>query len=365
MRLLGIVLVLLVLSGLAVVMIEQNRVGSITIKARMANLDLIREASRAFQPLPAQRPIVFPADLGSHPEQQTDGWFYSGYLTDENGRQYGLQFALLRFGLSRGLRQGDSEWTTNQIYLANFGLTDVSGGVFMADERFARGNNRLAGAENAPYRVWVENWSAAETAPGQTRLKTANVDVTLIQSRAAVWPANAQNLTYYLIPAGQAQGVITTTQGAVAVSGYMGQYHVWGNLDLGAMVGWYLVWLRLDDGRELVYFKAQTDEQAAAGDEILLSDMALLTDEYGQMQFLSPDTMQLTPTAFWQSQVSQINYPSTWNLTIPDQDIDLEITPLLDDQEHRHYLTYWKGLVSARGSQSGYGYVEMTGQKIR
>jgi predicted secreted hydrolase len=65
---------------------------------------------------------------------------------------------------------------------------------------------------------------------------------------------------------------------------------------------------------------------------------------------------------------SGAEYPSKWELRVPSRSIELTITPLIPDQEHRTSILYWEGAVSAKGSindkpVSALGYVELTGYK--
>jgi predicted secreted hydrolase len=369
-RLLGIIIGLVILSGVIIITFEQAG-SDIKLTARMADLDLIREASRSFDPVSPGKPLIFPDDLGDHPQQQTDGWFYSGYLTDEAGQQYGVQLSFVRFGLSRGVARGDSEWNTNQIYFANFGLTDVTGQTFSYDQRFSRGNDRLAGADSAPYRVWVENWHASEVSPGKVQLKANNIDIALDlileQTKPVVGldnPNQEQAVTYYVLPDNYAQGVITTPRGAFTVTGHIWQYHMWGNLNFGPVAGWDLFWLQLDDNREIIFFDVRREENPLTDstEEILLFDQVLLVEADGQAQFLPPEAVAASTVRYWKSPESKVEYPVEQYLSLPDQELDLHLKPLLDEQEFSRYFTYWKGIVSVEGSQRGYGYVELTGR---
>jgi predicted secreted hydrolase len=369
-RLLGIIIGLVILSGVIIITFEQAR-SEIKLTARMADLDLIEEASRSFDPISPEQPLVFPDDLGDHPRQQTDGWFYSGYLTDEAGNQYGVQLSFARFGLSRGVATGDSEWNTNQIYLANFSITDVMGQTFDYDQRFSRGNDRLAGADSVPYRVWVENWYAREVSPGQIQLKANNTDIALDlileQTKPMLEPDHRpqeQVITYYTLPDHYAQGVITTPRGTFTVTGHMWQYHVWGNLNFGPVAGWDLYWLQLEDNREIIYFDVRRKENilSDSAEEILLFDQVLLVEPDGQAQLLPPEAVETSTVRDWESPESKVGYPVEQYLSLPGYGLDLQLKPLLDEQEFSQYFTYWKGLVAVEGSHRGYGYVELTGR---
>ena len=60
-------------------------------------------------------------------------------------------------------------------------------------------------------------------------------------------------------------------------------------------------------------------------------------------------------------------YPSRWQLRATGAaPFELDVTPLLADQELRVLVRYWEGAVAVRGTRSGrpvtgYGYLEMTG----
>jgi predicted secreted hydrolase len=70
--------------------------------------------------------------------------------------------------------------------------------------------------------------------------------------------------------------------------------------------------------------------------------------------------------ATWTSPHSKIRYPSSWRLSVPDQQLELDVVPLINDQELNVSVRYWEGAVSVKGTKngrpvSGQGYVELTG----
>lgn len=113
--------------------------------------------SRAVEPYDWQ----FPQDYGAHPEFQTEWWYYTGNLADENGRHFGFQFTIFRRAISPNVIDSASEWRSNQLYMAHFAITDVDGEQYFHEQRFSREGADLAGAECTPRcAVWVENWAA-------------------------------------------------------------------------------------------------------------------------------------------------------------------------------------------------------------
>ncbi len=68
----------------------------------------------------------------------------------------------------------------------------------------------------------------------------------------------------------------------------------------------------------------------------------------------------------WRSPLDGAQYPSGWWLEVPSRSLDLEIRPLIPDQELQLTFRYWEGAVVVRGRGSegpveGKGYVELTG----
>ena len=52
---------------------------------------------------------------------------------------------------------------------------------------------------------------------------------------------------------------------------------------------------------------------------------------------------------------------SGWTLRIPTLALEIDIRPVMANQELDTIVRYWEGAVDVRGSHSGRGYVELTG----
>ncbi len=72
----------------------------------------------------------------------------------------------------------------------------------------------------------------------------------------------------------------------------------------------------------------------------------------------------------WQRPRSGAKYPSRWRIRVFPLQLDLEISPQLNDQELRltrsMQVSYWEGSVKVKGHKArrpveGVGYVELTG----
>ncbi len=326
------------------------------------------------------RPLSFPADYGPHPDFQTEWWYYTGNLAGEDGRHFGYQFTLFRRAMQPPAERAarDSDWGADQIYMGHLALTDVAGGRFHAFERLARGAAGLAGAQAAPYAVWLEDWRVEDVPgqPGVTHVQAAAgdvaIDLLLTDAKGPVLqgdqgysqkgpdPGNAS--TYFSLTRLASQGTVTVGGVAYPVEGLSWQDHEFSTSALAAnQVGWDWFALQLDDGSELkVFHIRQTDgsvDPFSAGSFV---------DAAGNVTRLQRDDFQITVRDTWRSPHSGAEYPARWTIAIPRLELRLELEPWLADQELNVSYSYWEGAVQVRGERagqpvSGNGYVEMTG----
>jgi predicted secreted hydrolase len=262
--------------------------------------------------------------------------------------------------------------------MAHFALTDISSRKFRSFERLARGSVGLAGAEHAPFRVWLENWSAASTASDflPLRLRVGEEDVALdlelrsekpivLQgdrglSRKSATVGNASY--YYSLTRLGATGKLSIGGREVPVRGSAWMDREWSTSALGEdQVGWDWFALQLDDETELMFYQLRREDGSADP----ASAGSFVTAD-GNLHRLRRSDVELRVTASWLSPHTGASYPSGWRLQVPSRQIDLEIRPLLSDQEWHRTFQYWEGAVRVTGTSdgrpvAGRGYVELTG----
>jgi predicted secreted hydrolase len=270
-----------------------------------------------------------------------------------------------------------SACATRQAYLAHFTITDVAGKRFRSFERWGRGALGLAGAQADPFRVWIGDWSAtAESDTFPTRLHAAQSDATLdlllqegkppvLQgdrglSQKSAEPGNASY--YYSLPRMPATGAIHLGNESFQVTGAAWMDREWSTSSLGKdQIGWDWFALQVSGGREIMLYQLRrqngTADPASSGTVI---------GPPGETRRLGLADFSLTVLERWKSPRSGAVYPSRWRLRIPAEGLDLDIAPLLADQELDVSFRYWEGAVAITGTRQGEpvdgrGYVEMTG----
>lgn len=322
------------------------------------------------------REFTFPEDHGSHPEFRTEWWYFTGNVFAANKRHFGFELTFFRMALSPPeLFRGASAWATQQVWMAHFALTDTKSQTFSAGERLSRGAIETAGATASPFRVWVEDWSA--TAPSGTleeglRLQAAlpegSIDLRLQVLKSAVpqgdrgldakgaAPGNASY--YYSLPRFTVAGGVN----GETVEGLAWMDREWSTSALeDGIVGWDWFALQLSDGSDLMLYRLRND----AGDTAPYSGGSLVESDGAVLRF-GADEFVTRAAGHWTSPSSGSRYPVHWTISIAHLNLELEIAPLLEDQELELSVRYWEGAVRVSGSArgltvTGYGYLELAG----
>lgn len=358
--------------------------------ARQAVVDALRGSGGAgFERAERPRPFEFPEDHGPHEAFEVEWWYFTGHLATAEGRRFGYQLTFFRRALAPPARPDEppraSRWATRQVYLAHFALSDVDGGAFHAAERTARGAAELAGARAAPFRVWVAEWSAERAGnPVEAtellplRLTAADgevgIDLELRTDKPMVFHGDrgwsqksgeAGAASYYFsFPRLETSGQVTVGASRFGVTGTTWMDREWSTGSLGSdQIGWDWFSLQLDDRRDLMLFelRSRKGEPTRAG---------TLIDKGGSGRSFVPPAGALEVLDHWTNAQTATRYPARWRWRLPEFGFDLEIRPLLANQELDLGFRYWEGAVEVTGTSNGEpvtgrGYVELTGYGSR
>ena len=348
-----------------------------TPESRLSEL-LSGDGDAGFEKALEPREFVFPGDHGPHPGFRNEWWYVTGNLDGDGGRRFGFELTIFRFALTPSLPATESEWRSNQVYIAHFAVTDADRERFFAAERFSRGALGLAGAKALPFRVWIEDWeiAAEETgAPERWRLRASDpgfsVDLELASAKPPVLngdaglsqksaePGNASY--YYSMTRWLTDGSLQLGDDTFRVTGLSWLDREWSTSALGAdQLGWDWFALQLSDGSDLMFYNLRkldgSQDAQSAGTWI---------DTDGRSLHLGRDDVEITVTDTWESPQGGV-YPSAWTLRAPGQGLDLRIRPVMADQELFTTVRYWEGAVDVEGERdgrpvTGRGYVELTG----
>jgi predicted secreted hydrolase len=322
--------------------------------------------------------FTFPLDHGPHNPYRSEWWYFTGNLKNPQGRKFGYELTFFRFALKPETSESKSAWRSNQMYMAHLTLTDVEKGRFYTDERLSRAGNDLAGASAKKYQVWLYDWSAKTEGevdfPLRLKAKSDDfaIDLLLTSQKSYVLqgdqglsqksrePGNASY--YYSYPRLETEGAVSVAGEQFSVTGASWMDREWSTSALSdEQSGWDWFALQLSDHSELMFYQLRRKDgqpDSNSSGSFLLADNTKISLKEHDVTIKNLDS--------WKSPHSKITYPSHWRLTIPVQNLEVEIVPLINDQELNVSYRYWEGAVSVNGTKngkpiSGQGYVELAG----
>ena len=346
-------------------------------------LSVLRDTAQpGFAQAERPRQFEFPQDHGPHPLFRHEWWYLTGQLQGAAGATFGFELTVFRLALRPPdpAAAPQSAWAARQLYVAHFAISDVERGGFFSSTRYARDALGLAGAAAQPFALQVADWSVSQApAPGGAALHwllqaadgdyQLQLDLSSDQppvlngvaglSRKADAPGAASY--YYSMPRLKALGHITRQGAAMPVSGLAWLDREWGSGALGPnQQGWDWFALDLSDGSALMFYALRDRDgqrDAHSAGTFVAAD--------GRVTPLANDDVQIQVQRQWTSPRGG-RYPAQWQLRVRSLDLQLQVSPLLADQELSTQPRYWEGAVRVAGQRRGaavaaQGYVELVG----
>lgn len=303
-----------------------------------------------------QRPqelISLPADDAPH-EHYTEWWYYNGHLQAQDGKRYSFHYVLFVINRLAGHT------------VAHASLVDhTSGKHFALQQRTAgKPNRQMLDGFDFSFGHWKMAGSngidriALEAPEFSLDLTLENINPPVLHGKTGLLDfKQAGSSYYYSRPRMRVTGTAGLAGQSQLVSGEAWFDHQWGDFRVTALA-WNWFAIQLEDGRDLMLFELFTPQ----GEKVA---------HFGTLSGRGPDVtlekkdFAIEVTERWKSQRTKIDYPMGWRITVPRQNLDLTLKPIVKNAEfdgrQSSYLIYWEGPIEVSGSQSGKGYVEMSG----
>lgn len=339
-------------------------------------------ASNAPQPLPGMVPktLVFPRDLGSHPDFAIEWWYITGHLSagaEVGAPKFGFQLTFFRsrVATTQGLR---SAFAAKQLLFAHAAVTDVAGKKLLHDQRIARAGFGVAQVSELDTAVNLRDWSLVR-AGGRYQAEVTGDEIqfslTLTETQPLLLqgdqglsrkgPDPAQASYYYSLPQLKAAGSLKIKGQALPVQGTAWLDHEWSQALMPPQaVGWDWIGMNLHDGSALTAFRLRDK----AGQAVWAGGSFRPEPASGQAvaRIFKADEVQFSALRRWKSPLSQADYPVEWTVRTPSG--TYTVKAVLDNQELDSRSStgaiYWEGLselLDNQGQSVGRGYLEMTG----
>ncbi|MCG9751698.1 carotenoid 1,2-hydratase [Vibrio brasiliensis] len=316
--------------------------------------------------------ISFPADHKAHSDFRHEWWYLTANLTDEEGNALGVQWTQFRFAASP--TQNDAEenktvWQSQQIYMAHSAVTAQD--THYADEKWSRDQRQLAGVDVSPFRVYLDDWqwtsSSADLFPATLNVDSQQFGYSLTLTSSAPYQKQGQQgfstksadglvaSYYYSQPFIDVSGQVTIDGRTHQVTGKGWIDREWSSqFLLDSQQGWDWFALRLNEETSLVVFQLRDSKTGQAN-----YSHAKLMYKDGSGETVEQQDIRLQATK--QTQVEGRPYPTEWQLSLPDHQIELTVSALNPNARMPLSVPYWEGPVIIKGSHSGSGYMELTG----
>jgi len=321
----------------------------------------------------------FPRDYFSHPDFQTEWWYYTGNVKSVDGHRFGFELTFFRHGVSRD-PVNTAAWHINDVYLAHLALSDLDGGKFYHAERTNRAGPGIAGTSETLARIWNGNWQIHWEGDDQKlqglderfqfhlRLHSEKLPVIHGENGVSQKAEGAGRASHYISLTRLAtSGYIELAGKRFEVSGTSWMDHEFFTHQLESdQTGWDWLSLQLADHSELMLFHIRRKDGS-----IDPYSAGTYVNANGRTVHLKASDFNLQPVAEkWTSPVTHATYPIHWIIALPKLGIALEAKTPLASQELTGKTTiapnYWEGAIALTGTRDGkllegVGYLEMTG----
>jgi predicted secreted hydrolase len=312
--------------------------------------------------------LMFPADLGAHPEYRIEWWYVTANLMDSGGGIYGAQWTLFRQAMAPGAEQ--EGWANQQVWMGHAAVTRAD--THRTAETIARGGIGQAGVDAKPFRAWIDSWEMhgldgmSDTTIAPLELKASGADfnyaLRLDAERPLVLQGDAgyskksergQASYYFSQPYFKASGTIAIDDKPVQVMGSAWMDREWSSQPLASdQTGWDWFSLHLQTGEKLMLFRLrQADGRNYFSGNWIGPD--------GKSSQIASADINMTPTA--STEIEKRKVPTSWSIAVASRGLKIESTPLNANSWMGTSFPYWEGPISFHGSHTGVGYLEMTG----
>lgn len=332
----------------------------------------------------------FPRDHHAHPGFKTEWWYVTGHLETSAPapRRFGYQITFFRIGLAPTRPPGRSTWASADLVMGHAALTEIDGKRHHLAEVLHRATPLLGGFPppgTGDLLAWCRpppgtpgRWTFSRAgegfafAAGDAHEGFA-LDLTLRPEKPRVFQGpngysrkgegrDAASMYYSYTRLGTA-GTVRLGDATYPVTGSSWLDREFASNSLGEhQRGWDWFALQLEDGRDLMLYVLR--DAAGKVDHA----RGTVVSPAGAATWLTAADFGIEVLGRWTSPGTGATYPARWRLRVPGHGLDLEVLPLLADQENRPRrlpdLHYWEGAVDVRapgGEPAGRGYVELTG----
>ncbi|MEP6946200.1 MAG: lipocalin family protein [Acidobacteriota bacterium] len=330
---------------------------------------------------PSDGIVKLPDDLFAKPDVQTEWWYYTGHCRTPSGREFGFELVFFKRRTDRDkLGIVPMSALANPMYFAHFAISDVTAGTFRYEHvrSFGLPFDVPVSMSVTACDIQLGPWSLREVA-GKHILHATFKDGTVFDavldpgkpivlngeggSGITKKKAGASNHFSYtrMDVSGQlaTRGEIETFTGKAWMDREFGSWEQ-GNWD------WFSI--QFDDDTELMIYQFKSEDGGMHG-----PSTGTFVHPDGTCEYLERKDFEIDVLSTWTSPRTKAEYPSGWHVSVTSLGIDIEIAPLIEDQEldtrGSTMIVYWEGACKVTGTRCGQvikgrAYVELVGYDL-
>lgn len=317
------------------------------------------------------KPIKFPEDGQAH-DTIIEWWYFNGHLRDTEGNQYAFMDCLFKADIKKVNIPFLSHIPFKTVYFTHSILSDIAKQKSYLDiqniaivskdsftKPFLFVNYTDLNIINGYFNSVIE-----EVTPFCYHLKTENFDLTLQSVKSPLLESGSGFVTvcgkesyYYSLTNLRVLGNIKIDKQDIEVTGKAWVDHQWA--DVGYTNDkWSWFSIQLDDNIEIMCCEYDDGKHRDYLIDISYPD--------GRQESLKK-LLLLPGKRIWESEKTKARYPLSWRIEIPERNIKLEVSALIEKQEMIFgSINYWEGPIAVNGSVgdkkvTGIGFMELVG----
>lgn len=326
--------------------------------------------------------VNLPRDLYAHHNVQTEWWYYTGHGETVSGKQFGFELVFFK-------RRTDLDKFSmvplrlfgNPLFFAHFAITEINDKKFRyAHRKSANGIfDYPASASEKHFHLRLDDWSLRESHGAHILRATASdvvFEADLKPTKPPVLNGKGRDGVSYK-DEGEASRYFSYTrmemEGDLIWNGETEHFtgSAWMDREFGTWTptenqkGWDWFSIQLDNNCELMCYQLRNSANGVAP-----FSSGTYVNERGEFEHLTQKDFTIEPTGYWKSPNSKAVYPNGWRVKVPKMGLELNITPVLEDQEldtrGTTMIIYWEGACKVEGKAGefdikGRAYVELVG----
>ena len=318
------------------------------------------------------QPIRFPQDELKH-DSIVEWWYFNGNLEDQKGNRYSFMNCLFKTNPQKVKLPLVKMIPLKDYYFSHHLISDINNKKF---ESFINPIVLVSADSFLKEKLFVNytsfpvvnyiNFCIEEIDQFQYRVKTKSFDLVLTSSKKPLLvnktgflnPGTGYENYYYSLTDLKTEGIIHINGSQIKVTGKSWMDHQWADTPYEKRIKWNWFSLQLENNTQIMCY------------ELVLKDKKIYLANLIDIKGICKHTKEVAINPLgklWTSKKTGAEYPLLWHIQIPSWKINLEIKPLIEDQEMIYgIINYWEGPIDVVGKISkkeinGKGFMELVG----